>query len=414
MKIQACDRAGIDFSKLKDLGNRLIVTGTLAIAGQWMRYLNEDQTERWEYLPPETLFDFSSLSTLQGAPLAIQHPGAVTTDNYRELVAKGEVVGSVSTQINIDRDHNQLDIVGIIYDKPTIDLILKGAITELSPQYWKEIKAHPDFKDGCYIQKARDYTGCEVSLVKKARGGKDAKLHLALDSAKAPPKKYFLNPPNINNIKKPMATINIDGIDLEIESRDKKLIEKALQERDDKIKNLTESSDAANKAIALLESEKATLEATNSILSKQNESIKQQAKDEADKREREETVRIAIPLFKSFDSQFDLSVLEKSSNREIKEEAIAIALDSLPAVIDKRLDKCSDTEINSYWQVVCSQNHQPNAQSSIDSTSELKEALKSIKRIDQSFDSEERRKLEEDSMINIENAWMQNRFEEVI
>lgn len=150
----------------------LQVTAPIARTGVY-EYRQPDGSIQREYIPPTTLFNQDSMSTLQLKPVTNQHPqDFVTVENAGSLI-----VGSVGQ--NFLKEDDKLVTDFIINQKEAIDAVLEGR-EELSPGYDCEL----DFTSGITpegerydaIQINRKYN--HLALVDFARGGNDISMRL--------------------------------------------------------------------------------------------------------------------------------------------------------------------------------------------------------------------------------------------
>lgn len=165
---------GGDISTRLDDNGYLRIDGYAAKAGV-LTYLLPDGTIRKEYVPAETLFNSDSLNSLIGAPVTVEHPGVLNSDN-----ASQHSRGSVP---KADADGEKLKVGVVITAKDAIESVKSGK-RQLSPGYRAEL----DFTPGEYqgikydaVQTRRVYN--HLAIVSSARGGPECRLHL--DSLKA-------------------------------------------------------------------------------------------------------------------------------------------------------------------------------------------------------------------------------------
>lgn len=146
----------------------LRVKGAIARVG-WLKYLNKDGSERWEYVSPEVLFDADHLDSVGLSPVTLGHPSVkVTPENYKDFA-----VGTTGNTVFAHHDKGLIEVVHLIGDKEAIEAVESGKIRQLSMGYDCQTKPR---SDGRFDQVKR--IGNHVALVELARGGKELSLKM--------------------------------------------------------------------------------------------------------------------------------------------------------------------------------------------------------------------------------------------
>lgn len=146
----------------------LRVKGAIARVG-WLKYYNKDGSERWEFVPPQTLFDGDHLDSIGLAPLTLNHPSEkVTPENYKKYA-----VGTVGDRVIANHDKGIIEVIHLIGDKEAIEAVESGKAKQLSMGYDCQTKQR---EDGRYDQIKR--IANHVSIVELARGGEELSLQI--------------------------------------------------------------------------------------------------------------------------------------------------------------------------------------------------------------------------------------------
>jgi len=150
----------------------LICDATIARTGI-QKYLNQDGSVHYEYRPEEEVSDPDSLASLGLKPVTYSHPPEMVTANN----AKSYMVGMSGNEIVYDKGF--VRAVLTITDKETIDAIERKEATEVSVGYTTELDRTPgEYKGQKFHAIQRKIRGNHHAVVRKARAGPEARLHL--------------------------------------------------------------------------------------------------------------------------------------------------------------------------------------------------------------------------------------------
>lgn len=158
-----------------------------------------------------TVFDTAAVATFIGKPITDDHPReAVNSANWRDH-GRGVVMGALR-----DGDHLAFDL--LLMDGPTIDKVEAGK-RQLSNGYQASLE-FGEFAaaDGtkCQARQARISNGNHVAVVDRARGGDTCAIG-DIASCVALPSNLL---PNLNDQEKPVKTMLIDGLTVDIANAD--------------------------------------------------------------------------------------------------------------------------------------------------------------------------------------------------
>lgn len=162
----------LDFTPIIDFdrtpSGMLRIRGAIARVG-WLKYYNNDGSERLEYVSPKTLFDPAHLDSIGLSPLTLGHPPEkVTPDNYRKYV-----IGTVGDRVFANHDTGVIEVIHLIGDKEAIEAVESGKAKQLSMGYDCQTELR---SDGNYEQIKR--IANHISIVELARGGKELSLKI--------------------------------------------------------------------------------------------------------------------------------------------------------------------------------------------------------------------------------------------
>jgi hypothetical protein len=154
----------------------LFVEGFAARPGIY-KYMSEDGSVRRELVPRDALWRPDAITTLGRAPVTLEHPQEMVTD---ENVSKYSV-GDVGSEI-VEGPGGFVRIRLAVRTRKAKDALLGGKI-ELSPGYVVEIDAtpgvDPEFGEYDAVQVKREYN--HLAIVDRARGG--SAMRVTMDSA---------------------------------------------------------------------------------------------------------------------------------------------------------------------------------------------------------------------------------------
>lgn len=161
-----CDQGNI--SKVDKLpSGYLRIKGTIAQVG-WLRYLNQDGSQRLEYVDEDTLFNEEHLNSIGGAPLTLQHPKEpMNPSNYKQYN-----VGATGTHVYARKDLGTVEIITVVCDESAIKAVLSKDAVDLSMGYECET-VHLQGNEYKQINRLCNHN----ALVAEGRANK-ARLHL--------------------------------------------------------------------------------------------------------------------------------------------------------------------------------------------------------------------------------------------
>jgi len=190
-----------------------------------------------EYRAPEEVFADASLQSMRAMPATIRHPenvgGAVTPDNWRQLVTDGVVVGNSGDYIAKANDGVHTHGPLWLHDANAIELVRTRQLTELSVGYTASLDETPGTTpDGQrYDARQTNILGNHIALLGagEARGGPtvrilDAEGHVRFDDDSD-------GEPRHKETKGMKIKIRVDGLDYEAEATDDNLVKALDKER---------------------------------------------------------------------------------------------------------------------------------------------------------------------------------------
>lgn len=291
-----------------------------------MSYLMADGSILREFVPPETLFNDSSMSSLKMRPMTDTHPSEQKVDSenasYRQVGMTGEQVSHDDTYLYTNM---------VITDGYTINVIQDGR-QELSPGYQVELL----FQKGEYngdeydaIQSDRQYN--HVAVVDDARGGTDIRMQLDnADNFGFEKKVEDKNDNNDSTNKKEYSMkFNVDGIQYDADQQVINHITSLEKTNADSAKAIQTSKDSLDAVTA----ERDTLKTKVDELEKRD--ITKEINDGVSERLALEKVAVA-----TLDSKVEI---DKLDNRGLK---LAIIDSKFPELHKNINDDTSDIYIN--------------------------------------------------------------------
>ena len=154
----------------------LLVEGFAARPGIYV-YMNADGTTRRELVPRDALWSADSILTLGRAPLTLDHPGDLVTEDNVGSLSVGDVSGEI-----IEGPGGFVRVKLAVRTREAKDALQSGKV-ELSPGYLVTLDetagTDPEFGDYDAVQTGRDYN--HLAIVDRARGG--TQMRVAMDSA---------------------------------------------------------------------------------------------------------------------------------------------------------------------------------------------------------------------------------------
>ena len=222
----------------------LIVDAYIAKVGIVSRF--EDGIQKDEFVSEEELFKQDSLDTLDLVPITENHPvdnakRVLVSSNNDTYHSRGIVVGS--TEKVIENGEIFLKAKLVIKDQKTIDKVEAGQLVQVSPGYIAGERIQSgQFKNRDYniYQTNRRYN--HIALVPQGRSGE--KVRVKLDSEDG----YFYSQNqeiNKNNNKEEIRVkMLIDGLEVDLKANEEKIVQKALNDRQNQVTEVTKELDA--------------------------------------------------------------------------------------------------------------------------------------------------------------------------
>ncbi len=216
----------------------------------------------------ETVFDEGAARSFIGKPVTVDHPSEpVTSANWKDH-ARGAIMGALR-----DGDYLAFDL--LLMDASAIADVEAGK-RELSNGYGAELQ-FGDFAaaDGtkCRVRQSRITDGNHVAIVKAGRAGPDCRIsdggNARFETCDAAP--VILNLTDAVE-EKHVKTITLDG--LKVDLSDAEAVQAAITKLQTAATDATTKLTDAEKQVAALTTDKATLEAKATTLEKQVEDAK--------------------------------------------------------------------------------------------------------------------------------------------
>jgi hypothetical protein len=218
----------------------LRVAAFLTRAGVF-EYKRHDGSTARELRPPEEVFRADSLASLSAAPLTDLHPTEmVSPKNVRTLR-----IGHVGEAVRQDGHLVAANVT--VEDEEVIARVERGDRREISCGYQCRLDATPGEWNGQrYDAVQRDIVYNHAALGPRNWGRAGSEVALRLDSGDAMTASAFGAPPERRDdgpsdppggeSEMDPATIRVDGLDIQAPKQSAQVIEKALKERDDGLK----------------------------------------------------------------------------------------------------------------------------------------------------------------------------------
>lgn len=142
-------------------------------------YRTADGKEFKEARFPDQVFDEAALASFRNAPLTVDHPGAVTADNWKAVA-----VGHVAEDVRATADGRYLAATVLIQDSATVAKVLAGELKELSCGYDCDLEMTPGHYDGeNYDAIQRNIRGNHVAIGPESWGRAGSEVALRMDGA---------------------------------------------------------------------------------------------------------------------------------------------------------------------------------------------------------------------------------------
>jgi len=304
-------------------------------------YIDESGNIRKEYRPPEEVFKSDSINSLKLKPLTNDHPETgIDINNIKELS-----IGFIGEEI--DHDDSFLSGSIIITDKDSIKSIQDKEKNQLSCGYKCTLVMSPGtYKGERYDAIQTNIIYNHVAIVKRGRAGVDARIRLDSNDAYCiiEDKDYTVCVNDNNKKDKAMKKIVIDGVEYDV---DESFIH---------IYNQLKKDSAELSAIkSKLEAEKDDLLTKNSVLIKENETLKN---DSVSKEELVKLVKERADVYefsKKHLSEEEVLKLDEMEVIEIKKMVLSKKYDGIESKEDAYInarydimkeDNAVDVEIN--------------------------------------------------------------------
>lgn len=182
------------------------------------RYLKSDGSIINELREPSEVFNDQSLNTLKNIPITDYHPQElVTADNIKEMQKKGIIIGFTGSKVMNDGHAVSIDVT--ITDKDKIEKIKSGEQRAFSCGYKARLdfsKTGNAFGNNRYDAVQRDIMYNHVALVDRGRAGDLAQINMdsfITDNTVI----QIIEKEEGDHMPEKLQTINIDGIDYQIE-----------------------------------------------------------------------------------------------------------------------------------------------------------------------------------------------------
>lgn len=177
----ACEISPVRADSIRPLPTGGIACDAIVARAGVFEYRAGGRTVR-EFRPPNAVFAQPALYSLVGAPVVVDHPPGleVTTDNYRGLA-----VGTVAEVRRADGD--RIAAVLHIHDRATIDAMLTGKLSDISPGYRTAVEQSPgvDPVYGEFDARTQTITFNHIALLPPGQGRQGAEVSIRLDAIEA-------------------------------------------------------------------------------------------------------------------------------------------------------------------------------------------------------------------------------------
>jgi len=355
-------------------------------------YTRADGSRVLEYRPPSEVSNPDSLNTFGMKPATWGHPPSLlNTENTKQYQ-----IGYTGSQVRYNDGFVEVAIV--LTDKDAIDKVQRGDAREVSAGYKVDFDPTPgETPDGeKYIGIQRKIRVNHIAVVPKGRAGPEVRLLMdRMDAADAVSSDFEQSTqPTQPQLSKPMASITLDGLELDLPVEAASAIQSHLREVQRRLDaseaertTLSERCDNLAAEIETLAYDKEQAEERASNLqarvdeAPEQETLSQARIDEL-VTERLETLRHLAP---AFDDEFKFDGVDAESlyrqaftnltGTEPREDAVPAYINGVVDGLLSRLDE-EESEEEGTEEPVAAVEEAPRA----DSTLELREALSSTQR----------------------------------
>lgn len=290
-------------------------------------YRNRDGSITRELRPPEEVFDFDSIKSLEMVPLTDGHPSMkVDSENIRELRVGG-------TGDSIRTDQYRISAPLVIQDPDVVTSIRQNGKKAVSCGYTVDLEDRSGTWMGVdydKIQRNIRYNHIAVNI-DRGRAGDDAALKL--DSVDAFSIDMDNNQSREDNMS--LKKVTLDGVEYEAEA---KVIE-TLHSAQDELKAKTDELETLKTDKSTIEAERDSLKDENDQLKKDKEALENAAPEKLD-----EAVEARMTLLDNAKTA-EVEVKDEMKEDEIKK---AIILKAFPKASDK-LDEADEAYINARY-----------------------------------------------------------------
>ena len=360
-------------------------------------YTRADGSRVLEYRPPEEVSNPDSLNTFGMKPATWGHPPSLlNTENTKQYQ-----IGYTGSQVKYNDGFVEVAIV--LTDKDSIEKVKRGDAREVSAGYRVDFDPTPgETPDGQkYIGVQRQIRVNHIAVVPKGRAGPEVRLlmdRMDADDAVSDSSEQEIQPTQ-TQLTKPMASINLDGLELDLPVEAASAVRQYLRDvqgRLDKAEaestSLSERCDSLAAEIETLAVEKEEAEERASNLqarvdeAPEKESLSQERIDEL-VTERLETLRHLAP---AFDEEFKFDgvdaetlyrkAFENLTGSEPREDAEPAYINGVVDGLLTRLDEEDGGDDDSEEEPACPMPAAEAEPARADSTVELREALSSSQR----------------------------------
>jgi hypothetical protein len=353
-------------------------------------YTRADGSRVLEYRPPSEVSNPDSLNTFGMKPATWGHPPSLlNTENTKQYQ-----IGYTGSQVRYNDGFVEVAIV--LTDKDSIEKVKRGDAREVSAGYRVDFDPTPgETPEGeKYVGVQRKIRVNHIAVVPRGRAGSEVRLLMdRMDAADAVSTSEQTSQPTQPQLSKPMASITLDGLELDLPVEAASAIQSHLREVQRRLDaseaertSLSERCDSLAGEIETLayEKEQAEERATN-LQARVDEAPSEARLDQAQIDElvakRLDTLRHLAPAFEEdfkFDGIEDEALFRQAftnlTGSEPREDAEPAYINGVVDGLLSRLDEEDASEEEAPEEVVAEE------PARADSTVELREALSSTQR----------------------------------
>lgn len=355
-------------------------------------YTRADGSRVLEYRPPSEVSDPDSLNTFGMKPATWGHPPSLlNTENTKQYQ-----IGYTGSQVRYNDGFVEVAIV--LTDKDSIEKVKRGDAREVSAGYRVDFDPTPgETPEGeKYVGVQRKIRVNHIAVVPRGRAGSEVRLLMdRMDAADAVSTSEQTPQPTQPQLSKPMASITLDGLELDLPVEAASAIQSHLREVQRRLDaseaertSLSERCDSLSAEIENLAYEKEQADEANSQLQARiDEAPTEQRLDQAQIDElvakRLDTLRHLAPAFEEdfkFDGIDDEALFRQAftnlTGSEPREDAEPAYINGVVDGLLSRLDEEDASEEEATEEAPAVVEEPARA----DSTVELREALSSTQR----------------------------------